>query len=365
VLCLEQKVHQGDKEKTIKEIESLRNKGIIILRKSYFKFGIIAVLNWICILILLSKIILKNRIYCIHSLCTPPGVFAYLLAKCWKRKLVLDSYEPHAEAMVENGSWKKDSKAFNILFNYERKMTERADYIIGATKGMKNYAKEKYNVEIKNFFVKPACVDLERFSINKPKEEKLLKELNLEGYKIMLYAGKFGGIYFDQEIFDYIRVASEYFGKDKFRVLILSNISKEDLEEYCRKANLDSSLIVLRFIKHKDIHRYMNLADYAICPVKPIPSKKYCTPIKNGEYWAMGLPVVIPKEISDDSDIIVENNIGYVLQKMDVREYRKSCEIIDKLINQSNIAERIQKVAVNYRDFEVARKVYKEIYQDS
>ena len=44
-------------------------------------------------------------------------------------------------------------------------------------------------------------------------------------------------------------------------------------------------------------------------PVKPVPTKRYCTPVKDGEYWALGLPVIITEGISDDSGIIRENGI--------------------------------------------------------
>src|SRR5690606_12754608 len=48
-------------------------------------------------------------------------------------------------------------------------------------------------------------------------------------------------------------------------------------------------------------------ADIAFCGVRPIASQKFSSPIKNGEYWACGLPVLIPKGIAED-DILAENN---------------------------------------------------------
>ena len=46
--------------------------------------------------------------------------------------LVLDSYEPHAEAMVETNAWKKRGIAFRTLFYLEKKsyqdITEQTGY---------------------------------------------------------------------------------------------------------------------------------------------------------------------------------------------------------------------------------------------
>ena len=123
-----------------------------------------------------------------------------MLSKFTGAELVIDSYEPHAESMVENGTWKKDGLAYKILFSLEKKQTQRAKALIGTTAGMKQYALEKYGVEVKNFFVKPACVDLEKFSPSE-KDSKLLKEFGFENKIVCVYAGKLGGIYFKRRSF--------------------------------------------------------------------------------------------------------------------------------------------------------------------
>jgi glycosyltransferase involved in cell wall biosynthesis len=265
--------------------------------------------------------------------------------------------------MVENKQWAPNSNAYKILFYFEKLQTKMAYVVIGTTKGMLDYAKKKYNTEIKNFFVKPACVNLDQFSYDKERNQKLVYDLGLEDKIVMLYAGKFGGIYFDKEVFEFIKEAGAFFGKNNFKALILSNINKDDLDLFCKETGLDNELIVHRFVSHSKIQNYMNLADFAISPIKPIPTKRYCTPIKNGEYWAMGLPVVIPKNISDDSQIISKYEIGYVLDDMNTAEYQKALKCIDKLLHLEDMRSKIRSVAVKYRDFNVADEIYRKIYE--
>jgi len=107
----------------------------------------------------------------------------------------------------------------------------------------------------------------------------------------------------------------------------------------------------------------MALGTFAICPVKPSPSKEFCAPIKNGEYWAMGLPVVIKKNISIDSKIISENNIGYVLDSTTKNEYLNAVKKIDELIKVKELKKRIRKIAVHERNFNDSRKIYESIYK--
>ena len=107
----------------------------------------------------------------------------------------------------------------------------------------------------------------------------------------------------------------------------------------------------------------MGLGDFGITPVKPIPTKRYCSPIKDGEYWALGLPVIITKDISDDSSIIESENIGAVLRELNVEEYKKAIDKIEIFLREgSSLSTRIFAVAKKYRSFEIAEKVYNKVY---
>ena len=129
-------------------------KNMRLIPQPYQRFGIRKVMASTGDLIKLYGTIKKNNIKTIHAFCTPAGSIAYLLSKLTGAALIIDSYEPHAEAMVENGTWTKDGAAYRILFGLEKKQTERARALIATTAGMKQYALDRYGVEVKNFFCK-------------------------------------------------------------------------------------------------------------------------------------------------------------------------------------------------------------------
>jgi hypothetical protein len=343
-------------------IESrLMQDGIHWLPFEYRSFGIAAFILWARVSLRLISIIIQKEISVIHCWCTPSGAIGYFLALLLNRKLVLDSYEPHAEAMVENGTWKREGIAFRLLFWLEKKQTQRADYIISATQGMHYYAIQKYSTNIRHFVVKPACVDFRLFNINETVDTKLLMELGLENKIVCVYAGKFGGIYLDIEVFDFIKVASDYWG-DSFRFLLLTSHTMAEVEGYCKQAQVDIHQVIVRFVPHTAVASYLRLADFALTPVKPVPTKRYCTPIKNGEYWALGLPVVIPANISDDSEIIENNNIGAILYSFNREAYKNSVVKIDTLRRQPGIKNVIRSIALRYRNYSIAEDVYFRVY---
>ncbi|MBW6482146.1 MAG: glycosyltransferase [Vicingaceae bacterium] len=336
-------------------------KNILI---EYHPLSLKGLLMWIKLIFKLLKTIRKEKIDVIHCWCTPAGMIGYILSLLTRRSLIIDSYEPHAETMVENGVWKKNGMVYRLLFFFEKRLTKRAKYLIATTEGMKSYAKEKYNFQGSNIFVKPACVNLNLFSEANLKNNTLVEELKLQDKIVGVYAGKFGGIYLEKEVFDFLKEAENYWG-DKFRALILSAHTKQEISTYATKSEINPKTIVHRFVAHHEIPNYMGLGDFGITPVKPIPTKRYCTPIKDGEYWALGLPVVITKDISDDSDIIKKYGIGSVLEELNEDNYLKAVKEIDELLSNNSreeIYQKIRPIAEKYRNFEIAEKIYAAIY---
>ena len=226
---------------------------------------------------------------------------------------------------------------------------------------MQNYIRKKYKIEARRYFVKPACVDLELFSFKNKKNESLLDKLELKNKVICVYSGKFGGIYLKDEIFEFIKCCINQIG-EKFRFLLLSNLSDPELTNQLKRFEIDKKYVVKEFVKHKDVPAYLGLADFALCPVKPVPTKQYCSPIKNGEYWALGLPLVITNQISSDSQLTEDRNLGFVLKELSRNEYNKAISKTIQLLAEEGLDKKIRKTAEEYRNFSIAREVYTNIY---
>lgn len=352
-------------QKKIRQKEILLKEKIHWLAFKYSRFGFLAAIKFFFSFLLLVIICRWRKIATIHCWCMPAGILGYLLSKFTGIPLILDSYEPHAEAMVENGTWKKNSFAFKLLFHFEKKISHHASVLIAAGSGMEKYAKEKYDVQNKKMYVKPACVDLEIFSNKHSKNEQLLNQLGLKDKIVCVYAGKFGGIYLEKQVFDFFKIAYNYWN-EKFHILLLTDSPQDKIYSLAKQSGLNPEISTVKFVSHKDIASYLGLGDFAINPVKSVPTKKYCTSIKDGEYWAMGLPVVITKDISDDSKIIEENNIGAVLYNLDKENYLSAVEKIDAILNSPSLQKKkdeIRNIAKKFRGFGVAENIYQEIYQ--
>jgi len=345
----------------------LAKENIYLKSFQYRKFGVMAFIDWIVNFMGLTSFCQRKKIKVIHAWCTPAGAIGYVMSKLTGIPLIIDSYEPHAEPMAESNTWPPNGLAFNILFKLEKWQSRRAKAVIACVSSMQDYAREKFDVEFDRFFVKPACVNLDLFSEQNVKQEALLSELGLNDKLVAVYAGKFGGSYYGKEVFDFFKIAADFWG-DKFKVLLLNNHTNAEIEEFAIGANLDPELIVKRFVPHHEIANYIGLADFAMTPFIPVPSKRYGSPIKNGEYWALGLPIVISPNISDDSAIIEEKGIGSILLENTKEKYLQSVQEIDGILTKhtrSELFAKIRAVAVEYRNFDIANEVYSKLYKQS
>lgn len=330
----------------------------------YRRFGAAAMLSMSLNLLRLYWTCRKKRIEVIHCFCMPAGAIGCMLSLATGIPLIIDSYEPHAEAMVEAGVWSRDGLAFRILHFLEGVLSRRAAAIVATAPGMREYGRSRYGAEFVRFFVKPACVDMAHFRREGLETESLRLEHGLAGKVVCVYAGKTGGTYLDKEIFDLFKVASAHW-PGRFRALFLSSDSPERISELCRLSDFDPRELVHLFVDHREIPRFMALADFALTPVRPVPMKKLCTPIKNGEYWAMGLPVVSTAGIASDSDLIVERRMGAILHSLDEEGYREALTQISHLLKSENrvsLGSRIRAVAEETRSMAVAEAVYDRVY---
>jgi len=339
-------------------IKSLANEKIEVINFNYYPFGLRMLLTFLVMFpYLITFSVLKN-IRAIHAWCTPGGAIAWPIAKFSGKPLILDSFEPHAESMLEAGAWKKNSFSFRLLFFLEKLQLKLAREVICASEGMIEHSQQVYRIKKSRYFVKPAGVDLEIF--NPEKYPRLRPELKLK-QNVCVYAGKFGDLYLEREVFDFFKTAYDYW-KGEFSVILLTKHSTAEIMAYCAYSGFPYANIYQQFVPHSQVPAYMSLAHFGICTIKPLPSKKFGTPIKNGEYWAMGLPIVIADNISADSAIVRENNIGYVLTDFSSAEYLNAIKEIDRLIRTPQLHTKIRTLAEEKRSFKNSIPVYTTIY---
>jgi TusA-related sulfurtransferase len=168
-------------------------------------------------------------------------------------------------------------------------------------------------------------------------------------------------MYYGKEVIQFLSDANVFF-QNNLHVLLLTETSAEQILSWCQEFNLSKERVTIYHAKYDQVPYYLSAADFAINPQRSVESKRFGTPVKDGEYWAMGLPVVIPPNISEDSDIVVAENLG-VLWKPDNSENEKSLTQLKVLLDDKELNKRCVSAAKKYRGYALAEKAYAEVYK--
>ncbi|MBI3511276.1 MAG: glycosyltransferase [Bacteroidetes bacterium] len=336
---------------------------IFHLPLSYSAPGLKGYFGWKNKLNILENFIHENKITHLHTWCAPAGGIGWKLKMRTKLPLIADSFEPHADPMVETGTWKKNGPAYAVLKKWETNLANDADILIANSPAMRSWAEKNYGMKREVAHVKPACVDTKLFSDSKRKNKLLLKQFGFEGKTVLVYAGKFGGLYYDKESFEFFRACYNHW-KDELRILVLTPQDREMILAHAKEAGIPPDIITVKFVPHNEMPDHIGLGDFGFCPIIPTASRRACSPIKNGEYWAMGLPLVICKGVSVDDEIVESANAGAVLESMNENEYKKAIAVINTILkeNEKERVSRIRKIAEEYRSYSIAQKIYHTIY---
>jgi glycosyltransferase involved in cell wall biosynthesis len=130
-----------------------------------------------------------------------------------------------------------------------------------------------------------------------------------------------------------------------------------------QELDIPEVVLVQRFVDHRVIPYYIGLGDFGLVPFIPVPSKRYGSPIKTGEYMAMGLPIVISKGISDDSELVSNQMIGYALRNQNMEEYHRALESLASLIeNRKSTSQKVVGLAKRYKNYDHIGLIYLSVY---
>ena len=169
---------------------------------------------------------------------------------------------------------------------------------------------------------------------------------------MLVYVGKFGGIYLTGE--EYLRfvIAVASVGP-ALRFLIIANAQAlEDLRRSPLFSSVEDRVVLQPPVPAQDLHRFLSASDIGVVAIPPTPSQVYRTPVKSAHYWAAGLPIIVPTGVSDDHRIAAEERVGIVVDDLRTVQPTHLKEAIDRFMELDPEARRDRciKVAMKHRD---------------
>lgn len=308
----------------------------------------------------LKKIVEHNHIKLIICRSSLAGYYGNYLHKKLGIPFCVESFEPHADYMIDAMIWSRKGISSFFQFKWEQKQKENAMLLMPVSNNYKDVLIRE-GIDSNRIQVVPCAVDIQKFSFNEQLRISIREQLQVEdGTVIGIYVGKFGGIYYSlEESIEMFKIGKELFRK--FHVIILTPQDSSEIQEKALEEGLNKSDLTIKSVSHEQVASYLSAGDFAYSLHKPTESMSFVSPIKNGEYWANGLPILISEGIGDDAKIIQESESAGAIMKNSLNSLNLAYMKIREII-QSN-KSRNGEIAEQNRSFDLVENCYRSILE--
>lgn len=302
----------------------------------------------------LRKLIETEHFGLIIARSSMAGSLVFKAAKSNSIPIIIESFEPHAAYMLESGIWHRWDPRYLFQTRKEIRQKQHATGLITVANNYKEQlVKEGYSAE--KISVAPCPVDQQQFAYDTQQRNEIRDSLGISDDTLVgIYVGKFGGIYWDDEALQLFGQLNELLD-NRFHMIILSN--QEGLESRLSGHGLHPAQVTARQVQHHEVAAYLSAADVAFATIKSTPHRKFCSAIKIAEYWANGLPIMIPEGIGDDTDIIRKANAGVIIHENTPLHQNVSIDQLKKLTTPEK-RQAISGLATRWRDLTLTRDAY-------
>ena len=225
---------------------------------------------------------------------TSPQFFTALAGRTlsfWKRTpWVMEVRDLWPESIKTVGAMKDN--AFIRYFEWEEKMCYKtAKKIVVVTDSFKKTLIAR-GIPAEKIHVVKNGVDRDLFAPI-PKDEQLIKELSLEGKKLIGYIGTHGMAH---KLDFILRCAKNMQGKNNYHFILMGEgAEKENLLEMKEREGIDN-VTMLNSVPKKEVGRYISILDLSLINLKKSPLFETVIPSKIFENAGMQIPIIMGVE---------------------------------------------------------------------
>jgi glycosyltransferase involved in cell wall biosynthesis len=272
----------------------------------------------------------------IHARTFVGGLMGLALKSILGSQMVYHNEGFYPDEQVDSGVWKLDSAPHRFAKSLERQLYSRADAIFALSHKSKKVIESIPGVTRKKtpVIVVPSCVDLNHFRLSRRAPHGTMR---------LVYSGSLGGRYSLDGIGKFSAAVSRETGNVHLQVLTKSNpaLAVSMLEA----SSLPDDCWSVDSIPYQSMPEALSRQHAGVHFLPSGLSEHGGSPTKIGEYWAMGLPVVVTPNVSDTDEIIRRERVGVIVESHSEDSYRRAARELVALLGDEDLTNRCRQAA--------------------
>jgi glycosyltransferase involved in cell wall biosynthesis len=279
-----------------------------------------------------------------------------------RKPVLFDIRGLQAEEYVDGGIWREGELKWRLAKRSERRFFRKAAGAVVLTENIRPYVESRFAEAKKNppLEVIPCCVDLERFRFSSAARAEMRARLGADAdTTVLVYSGTLGTWYLSDEMAIFARVFQETTGRKTFLLWMVNN-EEDEARAASTRARLGADRFRVVNAAPGEVPGYLSAADAGLALIKPCFSKRSSSPTKYAEYLAMGIPIVITREVGDGARL-ADAGVAVAIEAFEAGAYAAAAPTLVALLKKER--EYFRQIAVDNFDIDkVAIPAYRRIY---
>lgn len=352
----------GGADKAVRIEELCRNMGLTythypIYRKPIATAGVIfTVLRGA---FFIKKYILDDDINIVMPRSTMPALMVLRVRKSLQGvKIVFDADGLPLEERVDFAGLKKSSFQYNFLKNVESRMITDAEIVIARTKSAIAYLAETNNIDKAKFHVVINGRDASMFKPGAEQRNTVKAALGIPAEAMLLvYAGSLGPQYCFAAMISIFRAVRQL--HNNCYLLLLTSSGSFIQNNKALLAGIEESVLVKQ-VAFTEMPKYLAAADAALALRRNFSSMKAVAPIKLGEYFLSGLPVVLTPNAGDAETVLKDNEACFFVEHFDDNAFDCAAKWILANYKNTEITKIARKTGETFFSLQASVQSYKK-----
>jgi glycosyltransferase involved in cell wall biosynthesis len=300
-------------------------------------------------------LVLRHRLRIVHARSYMPSVISLVLKSLVRVRFIFDMRGFWADEKVDGGSWRQESRIYQVTKWFEKRFLLSADHVVSLTHAAVPiiqrfpYLKD----HMPPVTVIPTCADLARF---KP----ITCERKNSGL-VIGYVGTAGNWYmFDETAACFAELLRM---RPNTKFLIINHGEHGYINERLAAAGVPSGAVELTAAVPAQMPSLIARMDASIFFIKPVFSKQASAATKLAELLGCGVPCLGNAGVGDMAEVLEGERVGVAIKDFDQATVSAGLDQLLALVADQDASARCVEAAHKYFSLVDGVSLYSDIYK--